>query len=75
MNGDMYVVDHLQQDGSNDDFWKSLTKKPEDVCEEQFIDVKVDGTWEIEKVSGNRIISRYHLKNCKEIDNAFKKME
>ena len=47
-------------------------KKPEDVCEEQFIDVKVDTTWEIE-VSGNRTISRYHLKNCKEIDNAFKK--
>ena len=30
-----------------------------DVCEEQMLDVKINGDWEIEKVVGERVISRY----------------
>ena len=45
-----------------------------DVCEEQMLDVKINDDWEIEKVVGERVISRYHLKNSTEIDNVFRKL-
>jgi len=79
MKAEKCVVEHLLRGGSNsDDFWKNPGVPADhtfEVEEEQFLNVKVNGEWEVAKVSGNRISMRYHLKNSKQIHNAFKKME
>lgn len=76
-NEEKFVVEHLIRTNTYD-FWKNPADPREhtfDVEDEQFLDVKINGEWEVESVSGNRIIMRYHLKNSQQIDNAFKKME
>ena len=79
MKAEKCVVEHLLRGDSNsDDFWKNPGVPADhtfEVEEEQFLNVKVNGEWEVAKVSGNRISMRYHLKNSKQIHNAFKKME
>ena len=66
-----YTVEHLirSSDGKND-FWKHPPVEDiQEVEDEQFLDLKINGEWEVEKVSGNRMSMKYHLKNSKEIDN------
>ena len=65
MDGQKYIVEHLvREKSSNDNFWKNPSNiQTFSVDEEQFLVVKVNGDWEVEKVSGNRISMQYHLKN------------
>ena len=75
-NGPLYTVDHLlRANGEHHEFWKH-PEHPDvaEVCEEQIIDVRINGDWGIEKVVGERVISRYHLKNSAEINNVFEKL-
>ena len=46
----------------------------EEVIEEQIINLKVKGDWEIEQISRTGTLTKYHLKNAQEINNAFTKM-
>ena len=71
-----FIVEHLIRTTNNqDDFWKHPTiEDVHEVAEEQMIDLKIQGEWEIEKVSGNRMNMRYHLQYSKEINNAFTKL-
>lgn len=75
--GDIYHVEHLARVNSeHHEFWRH-PEHPDistTVCEEQFIVVKLHGDWEIEKVVGERVVSRYHLRNSIEINNVFKKL-
>ena len=77
MKDSKYVVEHLVRgNNSQNDYWRnSVANETFDVDEEQFLIVKVDGDWEVEKVSGSRISMRYHLRNSIKINNAFYKME
>ena len=72
----MYSVDHLvRADSEHHEYWRHpLVQDNADVCEQQMLDVKINGEWEIEKVVGERVISRYHLKNATDIDNVFRKL-
>ena len=74
--GDTYTVEHLSRaNGEHHEFWRH-PEHPDiaNVCEEQLIEVKINGDWEIEKVVGERVVSRYHLRNSIEINNVFKKL-
>ena len=77
-DGEKFLVEHLirEKDGGNN-YWKNSGDNDQTIPveEEQFLLVKVNGDWEIDKVSGNRISTRFHLFNAIQIDNAFKKMQ
>ena len=73
-NDNAYMIEHLERINSQDEFWKYGSEKAEKVIEEQIINLKVKGEWEIEQISTTRTCTKYHLLNAQEINNAFKKM-
>ena len=78
LDGEQYIVEHLvREKSSGNNYWKNPGGNDQTfpVDEEQFLLVKVNGEWEVDKISGHRISMRYHLMNSMQIDNAFKKME
>ena len=72
-----YRIEHLHRvSNSQDDFWGNPTNDDiQEVQEEQIIQCKVLGEWEMENTKLLRIRMRYHLKYSKEIDNVFKKLK
>ena len=72
-----FVIEHLVREKDNgNNYWKNPGGNNSfEVEAEQLLLVRVNGNWEVDKVSGNRISMRYHLLNSMEIDNAFKKMK